>query len=222
MSQNISLLGASYSDVPSVLLPKTGGGTAAFTDVSDTTAAAADVASGKYFYTSAGVLTAGTASGGGGGASNIVTGTFKGTTTGAAMDVTLAYTGSGYPVAVVIYPKEGPNNSSTGPFYSLVQRYAISMYAGVKARTDTAPYYSGSSGIDNLVYLTRYKSSSTNSTGYSQTSGSGSAYNADLVSSATSNRVGFKSKTKMTVFIADTSYGFAANIEYTYHVVYSS
>lgn len=66
MAQNITLLGASYSDVPSVLLPKTGGGTASFTDVTDTTAAAGDVASGKYFYTSAGVKTQGTSSGGGG------------------------------------------------------------------------------------------------------------------------------------------------------------
>lgn len=66
MSQNITLLGASYTDVPAVTLPKTGGGTASFTDVSDTTASASDVASGKYFYTSAGVRTEGTGSGGGG------------------------------------------------------------------------------------------------------------------------------------------------------------
>jgi len=65
MSQNITLLGASYSAVPSVTLPKTGGGTASFVDVTDTTAAASDVASGKYFYTSAGVRTQGTSSGGG-------------------------------------------------------------------------------------------------------------------------------------------------------------
>lgn len=65
MAQNITLLGASYSAVPSVVLPKTGGGTASFTDVTDTTAAASDVASGKYFYTSGGVRTQGTASGGG-------------------------------------------------------------------------------------------------------------------------------------------------------------
>lgn len=69
MAQNITLLGASYSNVPAVQLPKTGGGTASFTDVTDTTAAAADVASGKYFYTAAGVRTAGTSSGGGGGSS---------------------------------------------------------------------------------------------------------------------------------------------------------
>ncbi len=66
MSQNITLLGASYSAVPAVRLPKTGGGTADFTDVTDTTAAASDVATGKYFYTSSGVRTQGTNSGGGG------------------------------------------------------------------------------------------------------------------------------------------------------------
>ena len=77
MAQNITLLGASYSDVPSVLLPKTGGGTASFTDVTDTTAAAADVASGKYFYTSAGVKTQGTSSGGGSSVKT-KTGTFTG------------------------------------------------------------------------------------------------------------------------------------------------
>ena len=67
MSQNITLQGATYSNVPSVSLPKQGGGTASFTDVTDTTASASDVASGKYFYTAAGVRTEGTSSGGGGG-----------------------------------------------------------------------------------------------------------------------------------------------------------
>lgn len=70
MAQNITLLGANYSAVPAVTLPKTGGGTATFTDVTDTTAAAGDVASGKYFYTAAGVKTQGTASGGGGDSKN--------------------------------------------------------------------------------------------------------------------------------------------------------
>ena len=64
MSQTVSLWGATYSDVPSIVVPS-GNSTASFTDVTPTTAAAADVASGKYFFNASGVLTLGTASGGG-------------------------------------------------------------------------------------------------------------------------------------------------------------
>lgn len=60
MAQNITLLGASYSDVPAVDLPKAGGGTARFTDVTDTTATADDVVAGKYFYTANGTRVVGT------------------------------------------------------------------------------------------------------------------------------------------------------------------
>lgn len=66
MAQSVSLWGATYSDVPAIEVPKSGGGTASFTDVTDTTAIASDVLSGKYFYTAAGEKTLGTGSGGGG------------------------------------------------------------------------------------------------------------------------------------------------------------
>ena len=59
MAQNITLMGANYSAVPAVILPKTGGGTASFTDVTDTTATGSNVAAGSYFYTAAGVRTQG-------------------------------------------------------------------------------------------------------------------------------------------------------------------
>lgn len=66
MAQNITLLGANYTAVPGVQLPKTGGGTALFTDVTPTTASAADVAQGKIFFDASGSQQTGTASGGGG------------------------------------------------------------------------------------------------------------------------------------------------------------
>lgn len=66
MSKNITIAGTNYNDVPSIEIPLQTSGTASFFDISDTTAIASDVASGKYFYTSAGVKTEGTSSGGGG------------------------------------------------------------------------------------------------------------------------------------------------------------
>ena len=68
MAQNITLLGASYSDVPSILLPKTGGGTAQFDDTTITSnaASASDILSGKLAYVN-GTLITGTGSGGGSG-----------------------------------------------------------------------------------------------------------------------------------------------------------
>ena len=59
MAQNITLLGASYSDVPAVTLPKTGGGTARFDDCSVVTAEAADVRTGETFVASNGTVTSG-------------------------------------------------------------------------------------------------------------------------------------------------------------------
>ena len=115
MAQNITLLGASYSAVPSVTLPKTGGGTASFTDVTDTTAAAGDVASGKYFYTSAGVKTQGTASGGGGGSWTV-----KQTTWTPGNSTTVSHTFSslsGTPKAAVLRCTAQLTRSSSNTYY---------------------------------------------------------------------------------------------------------
>lgn len=72
MAKNITLMGASYTDVPAVNLPQTGGGTARFTDASVTTAVEADVASGKIFIKADGSTATGTASGGGGGGLTLI------------------------------------------------------------------------------------------------------------------------------------------------------
>lgn len=64
MAQDVTIAGASYADVPSIVVPKTGGGTAGFFDVSGTTATAPDVTAGKLFHLADGTLATGTSSGG--------------------------------------------------------------------------------------------------------------------------------------------------------------
>lgn len=221
MGQDIRWLGNVYNDVPEIFLPKATSGEAKFTDVTPTTAAAADVASGKQFFDALGVLTQGTASGGGGGASNVVTGTFTGTTTGAAMDVNLAYTGTGYPIAVMIFVST--NNSTT--FNSLIQRYAIRSYFMDKYERGTTPSYSVDGTSAKGISTHKYKNSTTNQSSYSDGGATGVTtriYDESGATSSTATVVKFKSDKKMSVYIASDSYGFAANIEYTYYVIYSS
>lgn len=59
MAQNISLMGADYSAVPAVNLPKTSGGYARFTDTSASTCAASNMTSGTIGYDANGELVTG-------------------------------------------------------------------------------------------------------------------------------------------------------------------
>ena len=100
MAQNITLMGASYSNVPSVQLPKTGGGTATFDDttISSNAAAASDITSGKLAYVN-GALITGTNSGGGGSSKNtqVVQGTTRTTSstlTAIGSEMTVSKTGT--------------------------------------------------------------------------------------------------------------------------------
>ena len=57
MAQNVTIQGASYSDVPSVLLPKSGGGVATFMDTSDANAVAANLYNGTTAYVNGSKIT---------------------------------------------------------------------------------------------------------------------------------------------------------------------
>lgn len=54
---NVSLWGGSYSSVPYLTVPKTGGGTAQFDDTTDADATTSDIISGKTAYVNGTKLT---------------------------------------------------------------------------------------------------------------------------------------------------------------------
>ena len=56
MAQNVVINGVTYSDVPEVDIPKSGGGTAKFYDTAGADAAAGDILSGKTAYGSSGSI----------------------------------------------------------------------------------------------------------------------------------------------------------------------
>lgn len=56
MAQNVVINGVTYSNVPEVDIPKSGGGTAKFFDTADTTATGADLLTGKTAFNASGSI----------------------------------------------------------------------------------------------------------------------------------------------------------------------
>lgn len=221
MAQNITLMGASYNSVPGVQLPKTGGGTALFTDVTPTTAVASDVASGKIFYTADGTQTTGTSSGGGG-ASNFVTGTFTTPSSAGASSITIPYTGSGYPIMAYIVIDGGAYVSGTN-WYNSTQRYAIGVWAMSKSVFSSAPTYTTSGTQNQAVTLGIYKNSTSSSTSYTRTSAMNTnTFSSSNATNAVATVVRFKSKTTLSYYTNTSSYGLFPGATYRYFIVYSS
>lgn len=227
MAQNITLLGANYSAVPAVQLPKTGGGTATFTDVTDTTAAASDVATGKYFYTANGTRTAGTNSGGGGGASNLVTGTFTTpNSTSTPATVTVPYSGTGYPIALVVYVEGGMYNPDISGWYNSLVRYAVGQFCITKAKATVAPSYTVSGPASQGSVQVMYKNSTSSATSYTGTRSANvdNAYLDHNASGSSTSCVRWKSNTTIgyrTAGGTSSTYGLLANTTYRYIAMYS-
>lgn len=221
-ARNIALLNATYSSVPQVTLPISGGGTATFTEITDTTATASDVASGKYFYTSDGTLTAGTSSGGGG-ASNIVEGTFETSSSAGAYSVSLSYSGSGYPIAAFVFVDGGAYNSAISGWYNSVQRYAVGMWSMTKAVQTSAPTYSTSGTANYGVVTAIYKNSTSTATSYTRTSSmTTNAYSSSNAANAAATCVRFKTGNVLSYYVNTSSYGLLPSTTYKYIVIYSS
>ena len=162
----------------------------------------------------------------GGGASNIVHGTFTtGTSKGVAESHSIPYTGDGYPIAFFCWIKGGAYNNGSGgntDWYNSTQRYAVGIWCGIKARTNTAPTYA-TSGSDNYgSTIAVYKNSTSNATSYTRTSSmTANMFSSSNANSTATTNIRFRDKKTLSVFVASSSYGLMDDTEYEYIALYS-
>ena len=155
--------------------------------------------------------------------SNMVTGTFQADVSekGAAKSISIPYSGMGYPIALIIFPTGGMAKSGSD-FYTTVQQYAIGQFAMSKADMSATPTYNQNDEKNYATVCSNYKNSASDATNYS-VSGNARAYalNIQGARATSQNAARFTDSTTLSVYIASTSYGFMAGIEYTYMIVYS-
>ena len=165
--------------------------------------------------------------GGGGGDSKFVTGTFTtSSSTSTNGTINVPYTGSGYPIMLVIIVEGGIYNSNITPWYSSVTRYAVGQITIGKSITTSTPDY-GTSGSQNygsveLIYKNSTSSSTTYSSTRSVTANSYSSSNANGTSTTCVRWKGNKVISYRTGGGSSSSYGLLTGTTYRYYVYYSS
>lgn len=170
---------------------------------------------------------------GGGGASNFVMGTFTTSDTGGDVGtISLPYSGSGYPIGLMVWVNGGAyNNTEIGDttWYNSVNRYDAGVFSMTKARTTTAPTYD-TSGADNAGVVTvTYKNNTSSATTYTSYTAVGTANT--FTSSSTDGAARqvccrFKGNgTTLAYYVGNrtsSTIGLARSTTFAYIVVYSS
>ena len=170
--------------------------------------------------------------GGGGGCTRLVTGSFTtGATRAGTGSESINYTGTGYPIACMVYISNGANNTTSSgdtTWVNSVNRYDVGFYAMSKAQINTTPTYGTDSSLSQNwgVACIIYKNSTSDSTSYTRTSSMTSVtYNSANAASGHSC-VRFKGNGKtLSYYIgnkASNKVGLVPSTKYDYIVVYSS
>ena len=166
--------------------------------------------------------------GGGGGCVKLVQGSFTtGATRASTGTVTINYTGTGYPIAVMIYIDGGAYNPDT-EWYNTLAQYDADSFTMTKAQMSSTPTFvaSGSVPANQGVATVTYKSNASTATTHTR-SGSQSAVFFNSSDATTGyNCIRFKNSTKtLSYYIgnkASNRVGLAPSQTYHYIVVYSS
>ena len=167
-----------------------------------------------------------------GGASNIVQGTFTtGSTRASTGSFTIPYTGSGYPILLMVQIKGGVYNNSTGgdtAWYNATNRYDVGWACLTKSQMTTSPTYatSGSQNYGTIAYI--YKNSTSTGTSYTRSSSmTANSYTASSQNGATgANCIRWKGNGKTVGYYignqSSSTVGLHPSQEYEYIAIYSS
>ena len=166
--------------------------------------------------------------GSGGGSSNVVTGTFTtGSTRAGTGTVSINYTGSGYPIAVVIYIENGaydPNDS----WYNTISQYDVDTFYMTKSQMSSTPTFVSSASLpqNQAVVCGIYKSSSSSATTHSRNGSSSAVFFNSSNATTGYNCVRFKNNSKTLSYYvgnkASNKVGLAPSKKYYYIIIYSS
>lgn len=175
-------------------------------------------ANGTYDVTNLAELVVNVSSGGG--ASNVVIGEFTtGSTAGSVESISIPYTGSGFPLACMVYIAGGAyNNTSTGntTWYNSKQRYAVGQWTYHNAQQSSSCVTGVVTGV--------YKNSTSSATSYSRTSSMTlTVRTSSAPNQSATGCVNITQDNKLLRWlVASTSYGLLANTKYTYIMIFSS
>ena len=166
--------------------------------------------------------------GGGGGCTRMVTGTFTtGSTRASTGTVTMNYTGTGYPIAVMIYIDGGAYNPDT-EWYNTLAQYDADSFTMTKAQMSSTPTFvsSGSVPANQGVATVTYKSNASTATTHTRSGSQSAVFFNSSDASTGYNCIRFKNSTKtLSYYIgnkASNRVGLAPSQTYHYIVVYSS
>lgn len=166
--------------------------------------------------------------GSGGGSSNVVTGSFTtGSKRAGTGTVSISYTGSGYPIAVVIYIENGaydPNDS----WYNTISQYDVDAFYMTKSQMSSTPTFVASASVpaNQGVVCGVYKSSSSSATTHSRNGSSSAVFFNSSDATTGYNCVRFKNNSKTLSYYvgnkASNKVGLAPSKKYYYIIIYSS
>ena len=157
----------------------------------------------------------------------LVQGTFTtGSTRASTGTVSISYTGTGYPIAVMVYMQGGAYDPD-GSWYDTIAYYDADAFYMTKSQMSSTPTFVSSASVpaNQGVVCATYKSSTSNATTHSRNGSSSAVFFNSSDATTGYNCIRFKNNTKtMSYYIgnnASNRVGLAPSKTYAYIIVYS-